>query len=793
MSKLLTYINPFVVLSISFISAIFLVKITELLISSSEISSLAGMIYGNLLSTSFICLCFLIFYLIISLFSRKAAVVTSSLLFSLMFIFEVGLAFYHNTTGILMGNELITRPLWETVHTIKSVLNIWLVLGTIALIGGFMLLSIRLSKRKINDIVIIFVLLMMIISLPLIFILKPNQDKIIVNKTWYCVNSCITASKTDEKVYRLEFDKKYFSEYNSWFEDRDIVDNKYPLERNDNIENVLGEYFHKSTRKPNVVLIIVESLGSDVFGKNEYGFTATPFLDSLSKHSLLWTNCLSTTPRSSGVLPAVTASAPHGLRGFQFGDIPEHNSLFSILKDNGYKTNVFYAGALNFDRVYDYLIAQKIDFTAPFLYECQKNRSESNFDYTSWGYQDQKMLERSMEIIKKRDSNKNNFDVLITISQHERNFKLNNNKELEEYYYNKAHDIINDLPEKGRKFYENKVGFLAAFLYGDDALRDFFKSYNQLYDNSIFIITGDHSLNFTPNNPLNAFHVPLIIWSPMLNKSQHFNSVVSHNDITPSLSALLRDNFTLKTPNQVHWMSDGLNTNIDFNCELKTYFMRYSGNLSDCIFDNYYYAKENEKENIYLIKENLKLEKIEDEDIRDMMREKYETMLYIDRYVYANNRITKNPIIPRSNYEVVEEIYLDSIVCKTPSEKPSVAGNSNVVLYDTNLGDMYSEIKVITTAELKYTENVSHNFAIEYSVSNGQGTVSYGNFSKYILDEKIEENKWLRFESTSVFPLKKGKDAKFIIKLASPKGDIAWNPNHSVTLKDVRITFLGVR
>jgi uncharacterized sulfatase len=116
---------------------------------------------------------------------------------------------------------------------------------------------------------------------------------------------------TEINLSKLEFNKDKIQKYKSIFPEREILDDTYPLERTDNINNVLGQYFKKSKEKPNIVFIIVESLGADLFGVNKYGYTFTPFLDSLSRHSLLWTNCLSSTPRSFGAVPAITGSVPH--------------------------------------------------------------------------------------------------------------------------------------------------------------------------------------------------------------------------------------------------------------------------------------------------------------------------------------------------------------------------------------------------------------------------------------------------------------------------------------------------
>ena len=51
--------------------------------------------------------------------------------------------------------------------------------------------------------------------------------------------------------------------------DRNIIDSLYPLERRDNIPNVLGPYFNESKTPPHIVIIVVESLGRDWF-RSEY-------------------------------------------------------------------------------------------------------------------------------------------------------------------------------------------------------------------------------------------------------------------------------------------------------------------------------------------------------------------------------------------------------------------------------------------------------------------------------------------------------------------------------------------
>lgn len=804
MKKYLESIKPFFTLSICFIVLLFCIKLFELFIASpSGIGSFTDLILSNLTASLFICFCVFIVHSLISVFSKKTALYVTSILFSIILIAEFSLIFYYKTTGLLMGRELLERPLWETIHTVKSVLNFWMIAAALLFIVGFVFVSIRIvNKQQTTDNRIrakialsptVIFLVLMIVSVPLFFILKPNQNANSVNKIWYCVSSCMT-KETEELAIRL--DKELIQKYKDIFPERDVIDDHYPLERPDDNNNVLGPYFEHKDVKPDIVFIIMESLGSDFFGQNKLGYTVTPFLDSLSKHSLLWTNCLSTTPRSAGVLPATTASVPHGLKGFQFGDMPYHNSLFSILKHNSYNTNAFYAGDFAFDRVYDYLVVQETDYISPFAYECSQNKKKNNFDYSSWGYHDAKLYERGLSIIGERKDKKPDLDIFITISQHDNGLKLNTNKELQDYYYAKAEEILSTIPSDKKKGLQSRKGFMAAFLYGDDALKNFFKEYNKQRkdDNVIFVITGDHSLNISYNNPLNAYHVPLIIWSPLLKESRHFHSVVSHNDITPSLTSLLKENFGLNTPKNVHWVSDGLDTAVNFRSNLKTYFITPSNKTTNCLFDSIFYIEKNNEDFLYLLQDGLQLKKIKNDSLIDVMKDRMNAMLYVDNYTYINNKLTQTPIIQPKNYELLESVTIDSIVCRSNSEKPSVLERPLVDIYSKTIGSEYTEIKVVMTAKMKYTADISHEKFIRLSIRSSNAIWTPEVISKNIVEKDYKPEQWCNVNVTKVLKSKsKSKDSKIDLYLRPTEHDHQWNPDHSVTLKDIEIKILGVK
>lgn len=800
MKNIIGKINVFVLLTICYVILTFAVKISELiftLLTDVVVEDFSGMLYGNLVSALFVSLCVFLPYLLISSVSKKIATYISAVLFSIMLLFETGLVIYHVTTGLLMGSELVNRPLWEILHTIGGVVDIWIIILSFMVMLLLTLLFVRFSRICVCSRCSWIIVTLMFVSVPMVLSLKPNQDKSIVNKIWYCLYSCLNDnSYNDDFIYNsteLAFEERYVRKYKEFFPDRRITNSRYPLEREDNIPNVLGTYFRDVDTKPNIVFVIVESLGSDLFGQNAYGYTATPFLDSLSRHSLLWTNCLSTTARSAGVLPAVTASVPHGTKGFQFGDIPECNSLFTILKDNGYRSSVFYSGSFNFDRVSDYLLSQRVDYMSPFYRECSKNKSSNEFDYTVWGYHDKKMFQRSMEVIKGRDVETPNMDIFVTISQHDNKLILNSNKDLEKYYHEMTDTLLQSLPDDESKKLMRRKGFIAAFLYSDDALREFFHSYTKRYNNTIFIITGDHSLNFYSSNPLSAYHVPLIIWSPFLEKPQRFQSVVSHNDIAPSLNALLRDNFNIKTPEYVHWISDGLDTTQSFRSDVKTCFMTQTNISTKLVFNDLYYSEEAGEKKLYRIKENLEVERIEDTELMNMMKERTNVLQYIDRYVYTNNRLTNNPINPYLRYDLINSVDIDSAYCSSKDTKPSVSGNEKTRLHLESVAPGFSQIKVVLTADMMYTADVHHHDFVNLNIKSNNSDWYSEVISKNIVGADYAPGKWLKVQMTKNISLKDiEKSTQIELYMSSPQYDSRWNPEHSVYLKNINIRILGV-
>lgn len=786
-------------MSLLFLATIFVERAVELIMAWSgdiKIESYSGFLWANLVAC--VCQVFVVFIVFAAFFflSKQLAKALALLLFAILAFTEMGFVIYHHSTGLMMGQEMVYRPLWETWFTVRSFLSPALISLIFVVFAAYIAFMDWYSKKLSSRMLSYVTIGLMVVSIPVVLLAKPHQDEYVANKIWYCVDDILKIKSADANntIQNAEFlssvksHDEYLEIYRRMFPNRESVDNEYVIERKDNTENVLGPYFEKSDEKVNVVIIIVESLGSDLFGINDCGVCYTPFLDSLSRSSLLWTNCLSTTPRSFGAVPSITGSVPHGVRGFQFGEIPDHNSLFTILKANGYRTNAFYSGLFTFDKVYDYLVAQRVDYLSPFYEEFQADRS-GNKDGDFWGYNDMTMFDKSLQVLENQNDNKPELDLFITITQHEK--LALKDKKLNKYYYDETKRIMSDLPKKVRKAEKGNIGKLAATLYADDAVRRFFKSYNELHSdgNTIFVITGDHNMGLKKDSYLDAYNVPLIIWSPLLKGAKRFNSLVSHDDITPSLVALLRENFGVRTPETVHWMSDGLDTLSDVKSDYIGYLFTYSIHpvafVDNDVFLNFKDGK------AYHIGDSLKLSEADSVDFA-YYKERFDALVYVDNYVYLNNKIIRNPIFSSRDFKTVKEISLpDSVFCATNAERPSVHTPDTLFFFKEKFENMPSVMKIVVEADVKFTKQVPiHHFihiGMRCSGDNMNSTEFSDCVSKYIKNYDYQADTWEKMELSMMFPTNNSNETQLEMYLVPAEWDAWWDPEHTVTLKKIKI------
>lgn len=335
------------------------------------------------------------------------------------------------------------------------------------------------------------------------------------------------------------------------------LDPEYPFLRSETTPDVLGEYFNiVPGHPPNIVIIQVEGLGRAFSGPHAYLGSFTPFLDELGEQSLYWENFLAAQGRTFAALPSILGSLPFADQGFNDLDkqMPHHLTLFSILKHNGYRTGFYGSADPEFDNQLAFLKKQNTDVIIGVDdYGAGYERTPNS----SWGYPDRELLRKTLTL-QPANPTQPFVDYIQTMSMHT-SYQIPGQEE-----YLRQFEVRMDLlgfAERKKEQYRQYREIYSTILYCDAALRYYFAEQAQrpAYKNTIFIVTGDHRLPEIPlATKIDRYHVPLLIFSPMLKRTASLRSISSHLDLAPSLLAFLRHNYALATPDTVAWIGSGL-------------------------------------------------------------------------------------------------------------------------------------------------------------------------------------------------------------------------------------------
>ncbi len=442
---------------------------------------------------------------------------------SLLTIGYLGLIYYFSVALVPLGADLFGYSWAEVEHTLSISNNFnWLIMLLVCgVIIGLRSLSKLFSRARFSAVLLSGFTFLLGISLFLSS--GPGAKAYPSDMEFYLVNNKLNyfLTKSYQYWYQNGDDNEDHMAYYLNDEQQDAytfkyITNEYPFLHQAKPNNVLGSFFKlDSVQKPNVVFVVVESLGRAYSGENAYLGSFTPFLDSLSNHGLYFQNFLSTSGRTFGVLPGLFGALPFAEKGFmQQGDkMPQHLSLISILKKQGYQTGFYYGGAAHFDQMDAFLKKQEIDYILEEKdfgpgYEKLPATQQGRF---SWGYGDRELFRKSLTLMS--STTKPRLDIYLTIATHDP-FLIPDQKT----YIQRAEQrfIILKLTETQKQEHRKYMKQYSALIYTDDAIRYFIREYSRRPDfkNTIFVFTGDHRMPEIPvASKIDRFHVPLLIYS----------------------------------------------------------------------------------------------------------------------------------------------------------------------------------------------------------------------------------------------------------------------------------------
>lgn len=590
-------------------------------------------------------------FLLLSLLSKKAAKLFFHLLNVLVLVIYLALIIVFSERNIPFDHEMFTRSFSESILTTKQMMTSgWLLYlpfaGYIALyfslyFGFSNKLSNLNQQWKLWATGMLLSLLCINYANPSVnWFLQKKANYFMANKFAYWVadsyhyfsgRNAFDAANLTEKELSDAID---FYQHNQPFT---FVSKEYPLMHENNGKDVLGGFFQLSpTQPPNIVILVVEGLSRDFSGDKAYAGSFTPFLDSLSHKSLAWDNFLSTAPGTFAAHPAIEGSLPYGKRGFSLiNDMPDHLSLIKILRANGYHSKFLIGFNPDFDNMGGFMRLQGTDMI---LSQYGSKYKEMGVGEEGWsmGYPDDALFNRSFEVM---DSLRKTpyLNIYHTGTTHMPYLFAQQHKYAKKFDRKMA--TIPSSSKVKRTLIESKK-VLVTYMFADDCIRDFFSKYAKRPDfaNTIFFITGDHHIGSFPSTcGIDDYHVPLIVYSPMLKTPRKFYAVNSHNNLAPTIISLVLNNYpSLRhRPREVHWLADVMDTCARFRNIQSMPFMEWSRDITDYIYRDYYLSGND----LYRITPDLLEENVTNDSVKNHMIALRDNFRVINSYVCANNKV----------------------------------------------------------------------------------------------------------------------------------------------------------
>ena len=284
------------------------------------------------------------------------------------------------------------------------------------------------------------------------------------------------------------------------------------------------------TQKKNIVFIHLESTRARSVTPYNEDIDTTPFLDELAKKSLVAERAYTVVPHTSKALTAINCGIPpHLVREVteaQPNGVPS-KCLPQLLKEQGYNTVAFQSATAKFENRADLLKNFGYDKFYPLETMNTKGFQRSNY----FGYEDDIMLDPSEKWLKEhKDEPFVALNVGVT-----------------------GHHDYQPIDRYGqKKFSDDPVlnGYLNEIHYLDFYVKNLIDQYKKLglYDNTIFVIYGDHGEGFGEHDLYQhdntiyqeGLRIPLIIHDPgRFENGKRVQTLTDQLDILPTLVDLL--------------------------------------------------------------------------------------------------------------------------------------------------------------------------------------------------------------------------------------------------------------
>jgi uncharacterized sulfatase len=621
---------------------------SKFFISNAYKYELAGLLYDVWACFIFSCL-FLLLYWLLYMINKRVAGFIFHLVNVLVIILYLSLLVVFSERTRPFDHEFFTRSAADSWLTSKQMLTsgFKLYIPFIAYIALYFILYYFVFKKiGFKKYLLIFLIALSVLSVCLIKFAMPPENRFAqpggyyleCNKFSFWIKDSYNYFNTRNKFDASRLNNKELESEIAFYQKNhpfDFTSTEYPLLHLNNGKDVLGGFFNLNTTPPNIVILVVEGLSRDFSGDKAYATSFTPFLDSLSTKSLVWDNFLSTAPGTFAAHPAISGSLPYGKRGFSLMNVmPDHLSLIKILRLNGYRTNFMIGFNPDFDNMGGYIRLQGTDFILSHFGAKYKQMGVGSEGW-SMGYPDDALFSRSFEVMDSVPKT-TYLNIYHTATTH-LPYLFEQKPAYEKLFDEKMKTVV--VSSGVRRTLKACKKVLVTYMFSDDCIKKFFADYAKRpeYSNTIFFITGDHHIgSFPSTGNIDDYHVPLIVYSPMLKEAKKFYSVNSHNNLAPTITSLLFSNYKMPyIPKEVHWLADVMDTCATFRNVQSMPFMSWSREINDYIYKEYMLSEGG----LYKLTPDLLQQPYTNDSLKKHITRLLENFKLINSYVCDNNKI----------------------------------------------------------------------------------------------------------------------------------------------------------
>jgi phosphoglycerol transferase MdoB-like AlkP superfamily enzyme len=275
--------------------------------------------------------------------------------------------------------------------------------------------------------------------------------------------------------------------------------------------------------RPNVILVVVESLSAHYLGTFGDENELTPNLDALARQSLVFTNLYATGTRTVRGLEAITLSVPP-TPGASIVKRPRNEGMFSlgfVFREKGYRTQFLYGGYGYFDDMNHFFSTNGFEVVD----RSDLSNEEISFS-NSWGVSDEDLFALSLREADRDHAAGAPFLQLVMTTSNHRPFTY----------------------PPGRVAIPSGTGRHGGVQYTDHAIGRFLAeaSRRPWFEDTLLVVVADHCASSTGRIelPLPKYHIPLLVYWPKHLRPARVDTLASQMDLAPTLLGLLRWTYT---------------------------------------------------------------------------------------------------------------------------------------------------------------------------------------------------------------------------------------------------------